>query len=88
MSLLSLREVLRQNAPLDDIERGAAERVGEVGRACMRRGVAKALVAAGQWDRALGVVEDMERMWDGPPASEASTPTPPMTRSSSQAKLH
>ncbi|KAJ7709600.1 Vps54-like protein-domain-containing protein [Mycena rosella] len=80
-------EVVRKGSRMRNLGK-VREGVKFVGGVVEMTGVAKGLVAAGQWDRALGVVEDMERMWDGPPATEASTPTPPMTRSSSQPKLH
>jgi vacuolar protein sorting-associated protein 54 len=62
------------------------EGVKFVGGVVEMTGVAKGLVAAGQWDRALGVLEDMEWLWEGPPESEPPAPTPALTRSSSQTK--
>lgn len=35
-------------------------------------GIAKGLVNAGQWGEALGVIEDLEKMWDAQPASPAA----------------
>jgi len=36
--------------------------------------VARGLVGAGQWGEALGIIEEMERMWEGPPQPEAEQP--------------
>ncbi|KAJ6597190.1 Vps54-like protein-domain-containing protein [Mycena vulgaris] len=64
------------------------EGVKFVGGVVEMTGVAKGLVAAGQWDQALGVLEDMERLWEGPPASEPPAPTLARSSSSSYTKVH
>ncbi|KAJ7940357.1 Vps54-like protein-domain-containing protein, partial [Mycena leptocephala] len=78
-------EVVRKGSRMRNLGK-VREGVKFVGGVVEMTGVAKGLVAAGQWDRALGVLEDMERLWEGPPESEPPTPTPALTRSSSQTK--
>ncbi|KAJ7510150.1 Vps54-like protein-domain-containing protein [Mycena galericulata] len=75
-------EVVRKGSRMRNLGK-VREGVKFVGGVVEMTGVAKALVAAGQWDQALGVLEDMERLWEGPPVSEPPTPTPALVRSSS-----
>ncbi|KAJ7444837.1 Vps54-like protein-domain-containing protein [Mycena latifolia] len=77
-------EVVRKGSRMRNLGK-VREGVKFVGGVVEMTGVAKGLVAAGQWDQALGVLEDMERMWD---SSEPPTPTPALARSSSSTKVH
>ncbi|KAJ7157013.1 Vps54-like protein-domain-containing protein [Mycena crocata] len=81
----------RSSRMKQDANFGESTRRGQIcGWGGRMTGVAKGLVAAGQWDQALCVLEDMERLWDGPQTpSEPPTPTPHLLgRSPSHAKLH
>ncbi|KAJ7744977.1 Vps54-like protein-domain-containing protein, partial [Mycena maculata] len=75
-------EVVRKGGRMRNLGK-VREGVKFVGGVVEMTGVAKALVAAGQWDQALGVLEDMERLWEASPVSELPTPTPALVRSSS-----
>ncbi|KAJ7087759.1 Vps54-like protein-domain-containing protein [Mycena epipterygia] len=78
-------EVVRKGSRMRNLGK-VREGVKFVGGVVEMTAVAKGLVAAGQWDQALGVLEDMERLWEGAPASEPLAPIP--ARSSSYTKLH
>ncbi|KAJ6630546.1 Vps54-like protein-domain-containing protein [Mycena sp. CBHHK59/15] len=81
-------EVVRKGSRMRNLGK-VREGVKFVGGVVEMTGVAKGLVAAGQWDEALGVLEDMERLWEGPTAIEPPTPAPTSaTRSSSSIKVH
>ncbi|KAJ7632829.1 vacuolar protein sorting-associated protein 54 [Roridomyces roridus] len=58
------------------------EGVKFVGSVVEMTGAAKSLVAAGQWDRALGAVEEMEKMW-GESTRAPEPPPPTLMRASS-----
>ncbi|KAJ7272052.1 Vps54-like protein-domain-containing protein [Mycena haematopus] len=72
-------EVVRKGSRMRNIGK-VREGVKFVGGIVEMTGVAKALVAAGQWDEALGVLEEMERLWEAPPDSEPPPPTPTLAR--------
>ncbi|KAJ7775171.1 Vps54-like protein-domain-containing protein, partial [Mycena metata] len=75
-------EVVRKGSRMRNLGK-VRKGVNFVGGVVEMTGVAKSLVAAGQWDQALGVLEDMERLWEGPPVSEPPPPAPTLLRSSS-----
>ncbi|KAJ7286116.1 retrograde transporter [Mycena rebaudengoi] len=82
-------EVVRKGSRMRNLGK-VREGVKFVGGVVEMTGVAKSLVAAGQWNNALGVIEDMERMWDGEGdvGPEPPTPTPSSAaRASSYMKL-
>ncbi|KAF8211922.1 Vps54-like protein-domain-containing protein [Mycena galopus ATCC 62051] len=72
-------EVVRKASRMRNIGK-VREGVKFVGGMVEMTGVAKGLVAAGQWDQALGVLEEMERLWDAPPDSEPPPPTPTLAK--------
>ncbi|KAJ7685448.1 Vps54-like protein-domain-containing protein, partial [Mycena polygramma] len=78
-------EVVRKGSRMRNLGK-VREGVKFVGGVVEMTGVAKGLVAAGQWDQALNVLEDMQRLWEGAPVAEPKTPTPALSRSSSYTK--
>ncbi|KAI0636410.1 Vps54-like protein-domain-containing protein [Trametes polyzona] len=67
-------QIIRKEGKLRNI--GAVkDSVRFVGGVMEMTGVAKSLVAAGQWGEALDVIEELHRLWD--PSSEESKPTRP-----------
>jgi vacuolar protein sorting-associated protein 54 len=78
-------EVVRRGSRMRNLGK-VREGVKFVGGVVEMTGVAKGLVAAGQWDQALNVLEDMERLWEAPADSEPPPPTPTLARSSSHPK--
>ncbi|KAJ6463821.1 Vps54-like protein-domain-containing protein, partial [Mycena vitilis] len=78
-------EVVRKGSRMRNLGK-VREGVKFVGGVVEMTGVAKGLVAAGQWDQALNVLEDMQRLWDGAPVSEPKAPTPALSRASSYTK--
>jgi vacuolar protein sorting-associated protein 54 len=79
-------EVVRKGSRMRNLGK-VRDGVRFVGGVVEMTGVAKGLVAAGQWDQALGVLEEMVRLWDAPP-SEPPTLPPSLSRSSSHPKGH
>ncbi|KAF7338068.1 Vps54 domain-containing protein [Mycena venus] len=67
-------------------EKGAKKGLEVVRKGSRMRNLGERLVAAGQWDQALGVLEEMERLWEGPPEQEPPPLTSSITRSSSHPK--
>lgn len=78
-------EVVRRGGRMRNLGK-VREGVKFVGGVVEMTGVAKGLVAAGQWDQALNVLEDMERLWEAPTDSQPPPPTPTLARSSSHPK--
>ncbi|KAF7363680.1 Vps54 domain-containing protein [Mycena sanguinolenta] len=72
-------EVVRKEGRMRNIGK-VREGVKFVGGIVEMTSVAKGLVAAGQWDQALGVLEEMERLWEAPPDSEPPPPTPTLAK--------
>ncbi|KAJ6502286.1 vacuolar protein sorting-associated protein 54 [Mycena sanguinolenta] len=72
-------EVVRKEGRMRNIGK-VREGVKFVGGMVEMTSVAKGLVAAGQWDQALGVLEEMERLWEVSPDSEPPPPTPTLAR--------
>ncbi|KAJ7074201.1 retrograde transporter [Mycena amicta] len=70
-------EVVRRGGRLRNLGK-VREGVSFVSGVVEMTGVAKGLVAAGQWDQALAVLADMERLWEGPsePQPLSTSPTP------------
>ncbi|KAJ7085793.1 Vps54-like protein-domain-containing protein, partial [Mycena belliarum] len=79
-------EVVRKGSRMRNLGK-VREGVKFVGGVVEMTGVAKGLVAAGQWDQALGVLEDMEELWEVPPVSEPHAHVV-LSRSSSATKVH
>ncbi|KAF7311494.1 Vps54 domain-containing protein [Mycena kentingensis (nom. inval.)] len=65
-------EVVRKGGRMRNLGK-VKEGVAFVSGVVEMTGVAKNLVATGQWDQALNVLADMERLWEGPP-SDAQSP--------------
>lgn len=59
-------EVIRRDAKLRNLEK-VRSGVKEVERVVEMTGVAKGLVGAGRWGEALGVIEEMETLWEAGP---------------------
>ncbi|KAG6335208.1 hypothetical protein ID866_3879 [Astraeus odoratus] len=62
--------------------RSVSEGVKEIGAVMEMVGVAKGLVAAGQWGEALEVVESIEMLWKSPPTDSTTPPNPIVHRRS------
>ncbi|CAK5265084.1 unnamed protein product [Mycena citricolor] len=79
-------EVVRTESRVRNLGK-VRESVKFVGGVVEKTGVARSLVASGQWDSALDVLREMEEMWDGSSTSEArGLVAPALSRSSSSRK--
>ncbi|KAI0820203.1 Vps54-like protein-domain-containing protein [Trametes gibbosa] len=67
-------EIIRQEGKLRNMD-AVKDGVRFVGGVMEMTGVARSLVAAGQWGAALDVIEELNKLWD--PASEDAKPTRP-----------
>ncbi|KAJ7219528.1 vacuolar protein sorting-associated protein 54 [Mycena pura] len=78
-------EIVRKESRMRNLGK-VREGVKFVGGVVEMTGVAKGLVAAGHWDQALGVLEDMGRLWEGPATEPQAAPT--SVNRPSPSKLH
>ncbi|KAK7037969.1 Vps54 domain-containing protein [Favolaschia claudopus] len=78
-------EVVRKESRMRNLGK-VREGVRFIGGVVDTTSVAKGLVAAGQWDQALAVLDEMERLWVAPPEFEPPPPTPTLARSMSNPK--
>ena len=66
-------QVVRREATAANLAK-VTEGVKMLGGVAEMGKVARGLVGAGQWGEALGVIELMERLWEGPPPSDDQVP--------------
>ncbi|CCM02241.1 uncharacterized protein FIBRA_04322 [Fibroporia radiculosa] len=68
-------EIVRRECRLRNLD-AVREGVRVVGGVVEMTGVAKSLVAAGQWGEALDVIEELDRLWDADVSSEGKVQVP------------
>lgn len=79
-------EVVRREARVTNLAR-VTEGVKVVGGVVEMGRVARGLVGAGQWGEALGVIEEMERLWDGSSRGREADPELPTADTSRTSSL-